>query len=97
MTHLHFLKLSSEHLKFGVLDLLGSFAGGLKNGPRLFSGLHIRYPVEFISRNTTKNSINSFALSICQSKCSLIPFDFRCCRSHPTILNGIPNGLIDNT
>ena len=30
MTHLHFLKLSSEHLKFDVLDLLGSFVGGLK-------------------------------------------------------------------
>ena len=97
MTHLHFLKLSSEHLKLSVLNLLGTFICYLKNGPHLFRGLHMQNPVKLINRNTTENSINRFAISVCQSKSSLIPFEFGCCGSYPTIFDGIPHCLINCT
>ena len=92
----HFLKLSSEHLKLSVLNLLGTFVGCLKNGPHLFGGLHMRNPMKLISWNTTGNSINSFA-GICQSKSSLISFGFGSNRSYISILNKIPHRLIKST
>ena len=49
MTHLHFLKLGSEYLQFGALDLLRSLIGDLKNFPRFLGYLHMRDPMEFVS------------------------------------------------
>ena len=92
ITHLHFLKPDSKHLQFGVLDLLGSPICSLENFLCLFSGLHMRDPMKFINKNTIENS---FAIGICQSKGSLVPLRLGCCWSHLTILNGIPNGLIN--
>jgi len=97
VTHLHFLKSSSEHLKLGVLNLLSTFIGCLKSGPCLFGGLYMQNPMKLISRNTTKNSINSFAIGVCQSKSSLILFGFGCCASYPTIFDGIPHCIINRT
>ena len=88
MIHLHFLKPGSEHLHFGVLDLLGSLIGSLEDCPHLFSGLRMKDPVKFISRNTTKDFINSLTIGICQSKGNLVPLG---------VLNGIPNDLINST
>ena len=96
-THLHFLKLGSEHLQFGVLNLLGSLIGSLEDSPRLFSGLYMSDIVKFFSRNTTKIALIALLLEFAKVSAALSHSALGLLVSPTHSLNGIPNGLINST
>ena len=92
----HF-QLSGQHLQLSVYHFLCSFICGLQYLPRLLGNSDVRYPVELIWRNTIKNCIQNFTISVSCRKNCLISSRFSSLQSSPSNIHHILNGFINRT
>ena len=97
LTHFQLFKPSGQHLQLSVFHFLCSFMHGLQYLTCLLGNSDVRYPVELILRNTTKDCIQSFTVSISCCNICLILYGFSSLQPSPSNIHRIPNSFINWT
>ena len=90
LLHPYFFKTTSEFLKLRSLYCLGTFIGGLKNGPCFLGNFCGWYLLEFLIGHPTKQSIQGPTIEICRYDCCFIPIHRHFLWLNPANFNSLP-------